>query len=86
MRSRSFESAQAAWDYMLPSDEPETEPCITRCPKCRGAANGVRIVKGKERDEDGAWESIYEVTGIDCEACGYREGDECYESEAYENL
>ena len=86
MRARSFESAQAAWDYMLPSDEPETEPCITRCPKCRGAANGVRIVKGKECDEEGAWEPVYEVTGIECEACGYREGDECYESEAYENL
>ncbi len=65
--------------WLLPSDDPEDEPCIAKCPKCHGAANAVRMVKGKERDEDGAWETLYEVTGIDCEACGYREGDECYE-------
>lgn len=72
--------------WLLPSDEPDLEPCLTKCPKCHGTANGMRMVAGKEQDGDGAWETLYEVTGIECEACGYREGDECYESEAYENL
>lgn len=72
--------------WLLPSDEPEHEPCLAKCPKCHGTANGMRMVAGKEQDGDGAWETLYEVTGIDCEACGYCEGDECYESEAYDKL
>jgi len=72
--------------WLLPDDGHHEAPCLTKCPVCHGTANGVHRKAGYEKDEHGEFETLWEVTGIDCQQCGHREGDECFQESEYANL
>jgi hypothetical protein len=65
--------------YYEPDDEPVLRAMTAGCPKCHGTAKAVGYKVGTVIDADGHPEAEMEITGIDCEECGHREGDECDE-------
>lgn len=73
-------------DYLDDSDDDAGQPCLAKCPKCGGMADAVQVATGTDIDEYGEVTRLYETTGLRCQECGHREGDECYDESEYENL
>lgn len=72
--------------HLEPEDSPEAFPCVVKCPKCHGAAKGVRYKAGTDIGPDGEPETLWEEAGVDCDECGHREGEECFEGSYYDQL